>query len=652
MKHGIDKANLDLSVDPKSDFYEYACGGWIKDHPMKGEYSSYGMFDFLREKAREQLKDLILNIGENPDSKNEGTIAQKVNDLYHQVLDTERLNREGVSPIKPILEKVENLDLKNLAESLAWLHHGYADTFFGSGVSIDAKDSNSHLFSIGEAGLSLGDRDYYLEENETNAKILKGFEDYVKKIMLLAGYSQEEAVRIWETVIRIETEFAKNKHTREQRRDPNLRYNIFPVEELEKRFSFINWDKYFKGLGVNPDKVNVVNPDFYEFLNKFVPSLSDREIRDYIIYDMVSEASGLLGEKFEDANFEMFERLMSGVEEKKPRWKKAMALTNSMFGEAIGQLYVDKYFPEENKEYMKGLVENLRGALKEHIENLEWMSKETKDKAIEKLQALTVKIGYPDKWKDYSEIHIDPEKSLWENVFNASLWFINDNLSKLDKPVDKTEWHMYPQTVNAYYSPINNEICFPAAILQPPYFDINADDALNYGAIGVVIGHEMTHGFDDQGRQFDKNGNLSNWWTPEDEQRFKEISDKLVAQFDSVEIAPGVHANGRYTLGENIADQGGLRISLTAYCEACKDGPMREIDGFSPLQRFYLSYSNVWAGSIREEEKLVRTKSDPHSLGKNRVNVTLKNIKEFFRAFNIKEGDPMYRKESERVVIW
>ena len=651
-KTGVNQNNLDTSVSPKVDFYRYADGGWIKDHPLKADYASFGMFDFLRDEAREQLKDLILNLGENPEAKVQGTVAQKVNDVYNQVLDTERLNREGVSPILPVINKVEVMDMKKTAENLAWLHKGYADSFFGAGVVVDAKNSDAHVFCLGEPGLSLGDRDYYLEENETNARIIKGFEVYVNRLMQLAGYSEEVARRTWKAVIKIETEFARNKHTREQRRDPNLRYNIFSREELEKRFHFLDWSAYFEGIGVNPDRLDISNPDFLNFLNGFIPSLTEQEIKDYILYDVISGASGLLGEDFEDANFELFSRLMSGIEEKKPHWKKAMELSNSIFGEAIGELYVAKYFPEENKTYMLRLVENLRSALGEHIEALPWMSPETKEKALQKLRALRVKIGYPDKWKDYSGIIIDRDMSLWENVFNASLWFINDNLSKLGKPVDKEEWHMYPQTVNAYYSPVSNEICFPAAILQPPYFDLKADDAMNYGAIGVVIGHEMTHGFDDMGRRFDKDGNLTNWWTPEDEERFNRLADKLVEQFDAIEVAPGVHANGRFTLGENIADQGGLRIAFTAYCEACKDGPMRTIDGFSPIQRFYISYANVWAGSIREEEILVRTKSDPHSLGRYRVNATLKNIREFISAFKIKEGDPMYRPEDERVIIW
>ena len=652
MKKGINKENLSLRVNPKSDFYDYACGGWIERHPLKGDYASYGVFDYLRDQAREQLKDLILNLGKNTEAAVKGTIAQKVNDVYNQVLDVDRLNAEGALPIRGILQKVENFTRDEIFANLSWLHHGYADSFFGAGVSVDVKNSNAHIFCLGEAALSLGDRDYYIEKNDTNEKILDGFEAYIIRIMQLAGYSAEDAERISRNVIRIETEFAMHKLTREQRRDPSLLYNIFTTGELKEKFSFVDWTGYFEGLNVAPDQVDIVNPRFYEFLNEFVPTLSEREIKDYVIYDIVSEASALLGEEFEDANFEMFDRLMSGIEEKKPRWKKAMGLTNSMFGEAIGQLYVEKYFPEENKTYMLNLVENLRKALKEHIEKLEWMGPETKEKALEKLASLNVKIGYPDKWKDYSEISIDSSKSLWENVFNASLWFIEDNLKKLNKPVDKEEWKMYPQTVNAYYSPVNNEICFPAAILQPPYFDPTADDALNYGAIGVVIGHEMTHGFDDQGRQFDKNGNLTNWWRPEDEKRFNEIADKLVAQFDEVEIEPGLHANGRYTLGENIADQGGLRIAFTAYNHTLQNDNQSVIDGFSPAQRFYLSYAQVWAGSIREEEKIVRTKSDPHSLGKNRVNVTLRNIAPFFEAFDIKEGDPMFRSNDERVIIW
>ena len=419
------------------------------------------------------------------------------------------------------------------------------------------------------------------------------------------------------------------------------------------KFANFDWDTYFSSLGVDGvAEANIASTSFMEFLDSYLPTLSEQQIKDYLMFEMVSDSSGVLSDDFQDANFEMFGKVMSGKEEQEPRWKRAMAVPNSMLGEAVGELYVNKYFPNENKEYMIGLVENLRTALGKHIDNLTWMSDETKKKAHEKLSTFTVKIGYPDKWKDYSEIIIDPEKSYLENVYNASVWYTQDNYKKLHKPVDKTEWHMTPQTVNAYYNPTTNEICFPAGILQAPYFDLSADDAQNYGAIGVVIGHEMTHGFDDQGRQYDKDGNLQDWWMAEDASRFTTLADVLADQFDKVEVAPGVFANGRFTLGENIADQGGLRVALTAYLDSMKDKELKDIDGFTPLQRFYLAYANLWAGNIRQEEILSRTKTDPHSLGENRVNVTLRNIEPFFEAFGIKEGDKMFRPETERVVIW
>ena len=395
----------------------------------------------------------------------------------------------------------------------------------------------------------------------------------------------------------------------------------------------------------------MVNPEFTKFITSYIPTLTEQEIKDYMTYESVADASGLLSQDFYDAGFE-FDKVLSGVEEQEPRWKRAMRIPNSMLGEAVGRLYVEKYFPKENKEYMKSLVDNLKTALGKHIQASPWMGDETKAKALEKLSTLKVKIGYPDKWKDYSEIHIDPKKSYHENVLEASKWFYKDSFSKLHKPVDKEEWHMTPQTVNAYYSPLSNEICFPAAILQPPYFDPTADDALNYGAIGVVIGHEMTHGFDDSGRQYDKNGNLSEWWTPEDASRFNALADRLVEQFDAIEVLPGLHANGRYTLGENIADQGGLRIALTAYLDSVKDSPAEDIDGFTPLQRFYTAYANVWAENIRDERIQLSTKTDPHSIGKLRTNAALRNLDEFHEAFGLQEGDPMWMDEKERVIIW
>ncbi len=653
MPHGINQKNLDITTSPKEDFYQYSNGGWMLEHPLTAEYSRFGMFDYLRENARDQLKELILNLADHEDAKTPGTVAQKVSDLYAMGMDEKRLNEEGHEPLMPLLDKIANADTSKIEELLAWQHMGIGSSFFGTGVGTDAMNSDMNILHIGEVGLGLGDRDYYLEEGEQNAKILDAYHTYVKRVMELIGYDEEAQERVWNAVIKLETEFARNKMPREDRRDPRKRYNIMTIDEIKSNYPLFDWDRYFNLLGLeNVDKANVANPAFTQFITSYIPTLSAQEIKDYMTFETVNDATNLLSDDFINASFELYGRVMSGTEELKPRWKRSMAIPNSMLGEAVGKLYVEKYFPEENKEYMKNLVENLRKSLGKHIESLTWMSEETKAKALDKLSTFTVKIGYPDKWKDYSEIHIDPKKSYLENVLEASKWYVKDNYAKMNKPVDKEEWHMTPQTVNAYYNPTTNEVCFPAAILQPPYFDPNADDALNYGAIGVIIGHEMTHGFDDSGRQFDKNGNLAEWWTQEDADRFKALADKLVAQFDAIEVAPGVHANGRYTLGENIADQGGLRIALTAYLDSQKDKMQEDIDGFSPLQRFYIAYANVWAGNIREEEIKLSTKTDPHSLGKLRVNATLKNIDEFFDTFEIKEGDDMWRPKEERVVIW
>lgn len=650
---GIELANLDKTTSPREDFYQFACGGWMAAHPLTPEYSRYGTFDMLRENAREQLKDLITNLAENPDSKVNGTIAQKVSDLYALGMDSIRLNKEGAAPLMPQINRINSANKEDLTELIAWMHNGISSVFFSTGVGADAKNSSMNIMHIGEAGLGLGDRDYYLEDNETNRKILAAYEVYIKRLMELIGYDKAAQQRVFDNVLSIEKEMARFKKSREERRNPQLRYNMLTMKEIETQFPNIAWKEYFKALGIEGlQSANVSSLNYLKEMNAFMPTLSLQQIKDYMVVSAVSNASGLLSDDFSDADFEMYDKVMSGIEEKEPRWKRAMNIPNSMLGEAVGELYVNKYFPEESKAYMKKLIDNLQVALGKHIDNLTWMSPATKAKAREKLATFTVKIGYPDKWKDYSEITIDPTKSYLENVYQASVWYSQDNYKKLGKEVDKDEWHMTPQTVNAYYNPTTNEICFPAGILQPPYFDLNADDAQNYGAIGVVIGHEMTHGFDDSGRQFDKDGNLSDWWTEEDTKAFTELSKVLISQFDAIEVAPGVNANGTFTLGENIADQGGLRVALTAYLDSMQGKEMKDIDGLSAIQRFYLAYANLWAGNIREEEILNRTKTDPHSLGKLRVNATLKNIVEFYNAFGIKEGDKMWMPEAERVIIW
>lgn len=652
-KHGIEEAYMDNTILPGDDFYHYACNGWIKSHPLPPDYASYGVFDYMRENNKERLKELITTLHDNPESKIHGTIAQKISDIYALGMDSDRLNKEGAEPIMPYLEEIKTFKTAELASELGYLHSGLAGgAFFGSGVGPDPVMSDNNILHLGETGLGLGDRDYYLEDNEDNRRIMNAYEKYVKRLMELIGYNQIAQNRVWQNVIDLERKFAAAKMTREDRRDPNKLSNPMNKEEIKQRWGNFDWDTYFTSLSLSPTKINVTNPHYFDFLNELLTELSDEQLQDYLVFCTIEEPSGLLSDDFFEAAFELYGKVMSGTEVAQPRWKRVMAIPSSMLGEAVGKLYVEKYFPEENKTYMLNLVENLRQSLQLHIQNLSWMGQETKNKAISKLRKMSVKIGYPDKWKDYSAIEIDQQKSYFENVLNASKWYIRDNYNKLDKPVDKSEWHMTPQTINAYYSPTTNEICFPAGILQPPYFDPQADDAMNYGAIGVIIGHEMTHGFDDSGRQFDENGNLKNWWTESDAEAFNKLANKLVQQFDKVEVAPGVHANGKYTLGENIADQGGLRVALTAYRHSNKKDEEKKIGNFNQLQRFYLSYAQVWASSIRQEEILVRTKTDPHSLAENRVNITLRNIKPFYEAFNITEGMPMYIDENDRVIIW
>ena len=650
--HGVIRENINPDVNLKEDFYEYAAGGWMKTHPLTAEYARYGMFDLLRENAKTQLNELILGLKDSPESKIKGTNAQKVADIYEMGMDSVRLNKEGATPLKPFLEKAESVSKDNLEEMLAWEHNGLGASLFSTGVGADYNDSKINIMHLGETGLGLGDRDYYLEDTEENKKIIDAYIKYMEKIAVLAGYSEKDAKRMAANVLALEKEIAKNKMTREQRRTPAFRNNPFTIDELKAKYSNFDWDRYFAALGIpTPERFNVGSPLYLEFFNNLITEIDPQQLKDYLVMEVIGESTGVLSDDFRDADFEMFDKILSGKEEQEPRWKRAMAIPNSMFGEAVGQLYVEKYFPEENKKAMQKLVANLQQALGQHIDSLTWMSDETKQKAHEKLSTFKVKIGYPDKWKDYSGITIDPAKSYMENCYEASKWYKQDNYKKVGEPVDQEEWLMTPQTVNAYYMPTTNEICFPAAILQAPYFDKDADDALNYGAIGVVIGHEMTHGFDDSGRQYDKDGNLKDWWQPEDADKFKALADQLAAQFDAVEVLPGVHANGRFTLGENIADQGGLRVAMTAYKNSL-NGEGEIIDGLTPEQRFYLAYGALWATNIRDEEIARLTKSDTHSLGRNRVNVSLRNIAPFFEAFGIGEGDAMYRSEPERVIIW
>lgn len=645
---GVDRANLDQTVSPGSDFYDYACGGWMKAHPLSDEYSRYGTFDQLAELNRSQVRDLVLGL--DAASLAPGSNARKIADLYAMGMDSVRLNREGAAPVLDDLLRIANTPRGELVTLLAIVPG--AGGLFNTYVDADMLDANRNTMYWMQGGLGLGDRDYYLENDAATVKVLMAYRNYLHTLATLAGMDDATAYRLVGNTLDIETRLARAASTREELRDPAASYNPMSLADIESRYPVVSLRSYFKGLGLaDVDTVVVGQPRSLAEVNDILETATDEALRDYLTAHYLSNAAPYLSDDFFKATFEM-SRALSGVEQPQPRWKRAVSVPNGMMGEALGRLYVAKYFPPESKARMETLVANLRTALGQHIDRLSWMSDTTKARAREKLDAFTVKIGYPDRWRDYSALVIDPSDSYWKNVQAAIKFNADINTADYGKPVDRDRWYMSPQTVNAYYNPGTNEICFPAGILQAPYFNPEADDAENYGAIGVVIGHEMTHGFDDQGRQFDKNGNFANWWTDDDAAAFTALADALAAQFDAIEVAPGVHANGRFTLGENIADQGGLRVAYTAYHNSLGDSEGETIDGFTPDQRFYLAYANVWAGNIRPAEILKRTKTDPHSLGRWRVNASLRNIDQFFNAFGIAEGQPMFRPASERVVIW
>ena len=655
----IDTSNFDLSVAPNEDFYQYATGGWQAKNPLKPEFSRYGSFDVLRENNEVRINELFQEMTKMQAAA--GSVDQKISDLYKMGLDSIRLNNEGAAPVKADLAGIMQIEKgSSLTKKLAELILDTGNPLFTFGVMADLMDSNTNAFYLQQAGLGMGDRDYYLEES--NAALKKGYETLLAQLYTLAGVDETQAAKAAADVVAFETELARISWSNVELRDVARGYNPMTIDELKKNCDAIDWALLFGELdkmgAKNIDRAIVGQPSFFEGMSKLVAATPIETLRYYLAGQYLTNAASYLSDDFYAASFDFFGRQMAGKQEQKPRWKRAMTVPNAVLGEAVGEMYVAKYFPKEDKERMLALVGNLQTALGEHIAALDWMSDATKAKAQEKLASFRVKIGYPDKWKDYTSLTIDPAMDYWHNIKAASLWSSKDNLSKYGKPVDKEEWLMSPQTVNAYYNPTTNEICFPAAILQPPFYNPDADDAVNYGAIGVVIGHEMTHGFDDQGRNFDKDGNMNNWWTDEDAAAFKAKTDVLVKQFDAIEVLPAkegqpaLFANGALSLGENIADQGGLRVAYTAYHNTLegKDTPA-PIDGFSPDQRFYLAYAQLWAQNIRDEEIARLTKIDVHSLGKWRVNATLRNLQTFYDAFGITDG-AMFMPEEERVIIW
>jgi len=653
----LNKEGISKTIPANEDFYRHVNQAWMDSHPLTGEHSRYGQFNILNDSSNNRVRRIVTGLAaKNPEK---GTNAYKIANLYELGMDSIRRNQLGATPIKPILDKINNTPADGMEDLFIFMHKNYGSPLVGVGFQEDLGNSQVYSMYVNGANLGLGDRDYYLLNDKRNKDVREAYKKLIQTEMQLAGLSKKDAKRIMNSVMKAETLLADSTWTREQSRNIPAMYNVRTIDQLKELAPSFPWDRFFmETMGIpTPDKVIVTTINTVKQGDMLNRTLTDREKKDLYLWDIVSGAAGYLSDDFANASFE-FNKVFSGIEQQRPRWKKSLGTVEGIMGEGIGELYVAEYFPESSKTYMEGLVENLRNALGKHIIHLPWMSDDTKVQALKKLNAITVKIGYPDKWKDYSKLEIDPALSYYENVHNAQMWAQDRYLEKWGKPVDRTEWGMTPQTINAYYNPLNNEIVFPAGILQAPFFDPQSSDAENYGCIGVVIGHELTHGFDDQGCNFDASGNMVNWWTPEDAEAFRSLTKGLADQYSEVEVLPGLHANGEYTLGENIADQGGLRIAMTAFLDSQKKKGVNikeecaKIDGIDPMKVFYLNFANLWAGNIRDEEIRSLTTGDVHSLGVNRVNVSLKNIAPFFESVGIKEGDKMFRPESERVIIW
>lgn len=646
----LDLANLDTTANPKHDFYQYACGGWMANHPLTGEYSRYGVFDKLGEDNQVRLKDLIEGLAAN--TANETGDALKIGTLFNIAMDSVKLNRDGYGPVKEDLAAIRNMKDKDAAfKMLIEMHRTGTNPFFASYVSSDPGNSKENLFQLYQAGTGLPDRDYYLSKE--HKAIFDAYVAHMQRMFELFGCSPEEAQTKTAQVIGIEKSLAEIQYDRVSLRDPHKNYNKMTVAQLQALAPEIDWAAYVKGMAPDYDvkELSAGQTEFMKGMAKIFAQSDLEAIKAYYEWNLISGAAPYLSDDIIAANFDFWGKTMSGQTEMKPRWKRSVSSVNNILGEAVGKMYVEKYFPAAAKERITKLVENVRLAMGERMAANTWMSDSTKRKGQEKLDAVLVKVGYPDTWRDYTALEIKDD-SYWANIKRYSRFEIDYMLSKLGKPVDRNEWQMTPQTVNAYYNPTTNEICFPAAILQPPFFYPYGDDAINYGGIGVVIAHELTHGFDDKGRLYDKEGNLNDWWSAEDAKNFENRAQLLVDHFDKIEVLPGLMANGTLTLGENIADNGGLNISFAALQKALKEKPEGDIDGFTPQQRFFLSYANLWASNIRDEEIKKLTMLDVHSLGRWRVNATLPHVDAFLEAFDIKEGDSMWLAPEKRAHIW
>ncbi len=655
---GIDLANLDTTAAPGTDFYRFATGGWTDSHPLTAEYARFGSFDQLAENNKVQLRELIENTAAQQNEP--GSIADKIAQMYNSAMDSVSLNAQHTEPIREDLQRIQEcFDKEELFRLYAGLQAEGIDGLFGFYIDADIKNSAMNLVQIWQSGLVMGQKDYYLDTDSATTSIREAYKQYMAGLFKYCELENDDAAvasRV-DAVLAFETELAKASRSRTELRDDEKNYHKMSYDSLKVAFPGVNWGFYFSVHGAKGVKeVSVGQPEFIQAVEKLWAETDLAVLKDYIRWQLINAASSFLDDEMRAQNFAFFGTVMSGKQEDRPRWKRAVSSTEGALGEAVGQLYVEKYFPAAAKERMTQLVRNLQVALGQRIDAQEWMSDSTKAVAHEKLDAFIVKVGYPDKWRDYSDLQIG--HNYWENIKAAAIWSVHDMIDKkLNKPVDNTVWYMTPQTVNAYYNPTTNEICFPAGILQPPFFDMQADDAFNYGAIGVVIGHEMTHGFDDQGAKFDKDGNLRQWWTADDTKNFEERTHVMRDFFNKIEVLPGLFANGQLTLGENMADHGGLQVAFQAFQNAKAAAPEASAEEtsasrFTPEQRFFLAYAGVWAGNIRDEEIRNRTKSDPHALGRWRVNGALPHIDAWYEAFGITESDPMFVPKAERVTIW
>ena len=655
LRSGINLNDLNTSVRPADDFFEYACGGWMKFNPLPAAYSRYGSFDRLAEDNNKRINGILKELLEN--SYPEGSIEQKLSDLYKLAMDSDRRERDGLAPLMPLIKKLEAAKTKDqlFATQLEMMPYGEME-FFSAYIGADEMNATENILSISQSGLTLGQKDYYVEKDEATTKIREAYKKHIVRMFQLFGFKKGAAEKKMKNILKVETALAKASKSRTELRDPIANYNKMTLADFNAKYPHFQLEKQMNAKGIKTQYIQemvVGQPAFMEAADKLFAAMTAEEYRDVMEWGVIDGATGYLNDAVREANFDFYGKVFSGKKEDHPLWRRSTNQVQGVLGEALGRIYVQKYFPASSKERMKTLVENLRIALGERIAAQDWMDDSTKVNALLKLNTFYVKIGYPDKWTDFSAMKIDAKKSYFENMQECyrfwNVWRIEHTAGK---PVDRDDWHMTPQTVNAYYNPTTNEICFPAGILQVPFFDPTADDAFNYGAIGVVIGHEMTHGFDDQGRQFDKDGNMHDWWKESDAKNFIERTDKYADFFSKIKVLPDLNANGRLTLGENLADHGGLQVAFTAYKNATKRQPLSDIDGMTPDQRFFLAYAGVWAGNITEAEIRNRTKSDPHSLGRWRVNGALPHIDMWYDAFGVKEGDKMFIPKAERLPLW